>query len=276
MRIVVKVLLESTERIFRVPFMVILKENGDSTSEEIIDILRKQFNPDGHDAETISGRKDDYFSQKVRNIKSHSSLNDYVEYKSKKEGWCLKAEGYKFLNDNAEIVEEINRILSNDSFSYSEKISFIDEAIVPFFPRRVMKAKTGKATVKKKYKKIIFYDENVSEGKVTTKTIIVRERSRKLRDKAIEHFKIGDKIKCSICGFEFAVTYGEYGKGYIEIHHKKPVYQYDDKDIDIVLKDALDNLTPVCANCHRMLHHQKGITYDEVKKIYDDNNKKVK
>lgn len=268
-----KKLLVSTERIFRVPFMIFLKENGNSTSDEIISYLREQFNPDGHDAEIIFGRKDDYFSQKVRNIKSHSSLNEYVEYKSKKNGWCLNTKGYKFLDDNAEIIDEITRILLNNSFSYSEKITFIDEAIIPLFPRRTVKNKTTKM-YRMKNNKINFYDENVSEGKVTTKTVVIRERSRKLRESAIEYFKVDDKIKCSICGFEFAVTYGDYGKGYIEIHHKKPVYQYGDKNIETVLKEALENLAPVCANCHRMLHHQKGITFDEVKKIYEDNNKK--
>lgn len=55
----------------------------------------------------------------------------------------------------------------------------------------------------------------------------------------------------------------------IEIHHKKPVYQYEEKDVDAVLSSALDNLVPVCSNCHRMLHHKKGITFEEVKIIYD-------
>lgn len=119
----------------------------------------------------------------------------------------------------------------------------------------------------------MFYDENISEGKISVKSVVVRERSKKLREKAVLHFTDEKgSIKCRICGYEFAVHYGDYGSGYLEIHHRKPVYQYEEKDVDAVLSSALDNLVPVCSNCHRMLHRKKGITFEEVKKIYDDNN----
>lgn len=262
----------STERIFRVPFLMILKENGTTPTSEIIDTLRTAFQPSGYDIGIIEGRADDYFSQKVRNVKSHSSLKDLVNYDREK-GWSLTSEGIKFLDDNSEVVDEIERILENNTFDYIQKINFIDLAVLPFFSRKKVKIT---AKTHKKIKKVVFYDENISEGKVTTRSTQVRERSKKLRDKAIEHFKEDSgSIKCCICGYEFADHFGEFGCGYIEIHHKKPVYQYEENDVDKVLSSALDNLAPVCGNCHRMLHHKKNTTFEKVKEIYETNNNKI-
>lgn len=263
-------LLAGSERIFWVPFLLELKNCGMLSTTEIMQNLREKFDPKGHDADIITNRNDDYFSQKVRNIKSHSSLSEYVIY-SDDGFWSLSDNGHIFLNEIGDVVDEIDSILNNTSFDYYDKITFIDVAVLPFFSR---KSTIKPVKVTKKVKKTIFYDENIVEGKTSTKTIVVRERSRKLRDKAIEHFTDDDgRIKCCICGYEFASKYGEYGSGYIEIHHKKPVYQYEDKDVDSVLSEALTNLAPVCANCHRMLHHKKGYSFEEVKKIYEDNNK---
>jgi len=248
-------------------------ENGTVSTSAILDTLRELFQPIGHDSEIMNGRSDDYFSQKIRNVKSHSSLKNLVNYDRKK-GWSLTEDGVNFLVKNSEVVDEVERILSNTSFDYYDKITFIDLVVLPFFPRRKVKSTTTKkAAEKKPVKKILFYDENISEGKISVRSVVVRERSQKLREKAITHFSDEkSSIKCWICGYEFAVHYGDYGSGYIEIHHKKPVYQYEEKDVDAVLSSALDNLVPVCSNCHRMLHHKKGITFEEVKKIYDENN----
>jgi 5-methylcytosine-specific restriction endonuclease McrA len=248
--------------------MMLLQKNGKMTTSDILQSLRDIFHPEGHDSDIISGRKDDYFSQKIRNIKCHSSLSDYVDY-NKDDGWQLNETGRNFLYNIQYVVEEIDGIVTNQTFDYFDKITFIDLAVLPFFPRKRSSRPICKP---KKVKKVIFYDENISEGRSSAKTILVRERSKKLREKAIEFFTDSDGvIKCCICGYEFGKTFGDYGKGYIEIHHKKPVYQYDDKDVESVLSEAINNLAPVCANCHRMLHHKKGVAFDEIKKIFNDN-----
>lgn len=260
----------STERIFRIPFMVIINNKKNATTSTIINELRVFFQPEGHDAKIIKGRNDDYFSQKIRNVISHGSLKTMIVFLDKTRGWELTEEGKKFLDEHMETIDEISRILCNDSFSYNDKINFIDLAVLPFFPRRKTNNKS-----KRKVQKIYLYDENVSEGQIYEKTISVRERSKKLRDKAIEHFTDSSgRIRCSICGYDFKETFGDYGKGYIEIHHIKPVFEYEEKDIDVVLSKALTNLTPVCANCHRMLHHKKEVSYEKVKQIFEENNKK--
>jgi 5-methylcytosine-specific restriction protein A len=59
--------------------------------------------------------------------------------------------------------------------------------------------------------------------------------------------------KCCTCGFDFEAVYGERGRGFIEVHHTKPLYLNDEEQV----VDPKTDLVPVCSNCHRMLHRRK-------------------
>jgi len=72
------------------------------------------------------------------------------------------------------------------------------------------------------------------------------ERSPANRATCIAHFG----PVCQACGFNFSVTYGELGEGYIEVHHRTPVSQMGPNYFVNPIKD----LVPVCGNCHSMLH----------------------
>lgn len=63
---------------------------------------------------------------------------------------------------------------------------------------------------------------------------------------------------CQACGFDFKRKYGELGKDYIEVHHKKPLFSLNE-EIEINPKT---DLACVCANCHRMLHRQRNRVLD--------------
>ncbi len=62
------------------------RPNKEITTSELIVELTELFNPSGKDAEIIPGRKDTYFSQKVRNLISHREgetsfiANGYADY----------------------------------------------------------------------------------------------------------------------------------------------------------------------------------------------------
>ena len=49
----------------------IVEEFGELNMTELIKVLIERMKPDGHDMEIIKNRNDTYFSQKVRNLKSH-------------------------------------------------------------------------------------------------------------------------------------------------------------------------------------------------------------
>lgn len=238
---------------------VILHQPGIATSE-LIEELRIIFNPTGEDAEILKGRKDDKFSQIVRNLVSHHTLDVRLGYTTISAGESVEAshtissEGEIFLENN---IESLENLLSND-FDYDTTIEGIGV---------ISKASPEEG-------RLVVYDENmlISEGKRRTVKSKVRNRSQRLREKAIEYFTQDGVIVCQICGFDFNKKYGDIGKGFIEIHHKKPVYHYEKSDFIKFLGDALENLSPLCSNCHRMVHRRMGgmLSIRELKKIITD------
>ena len=91
------------------------------------------------------------------------------------------------------------------------------------------------------------------------------ERSEKNRAEAIRIHG----TKCMICGFDFELKYGELGKGYIEVHHIKPLFNLD----EVVVVNPETDLICVCANCHRMLHRFKNyiVLPEELQQMIEDN-----
>lgn len=90
-----------------------------------------------------------------------------------------------------------------------------------------------------------FHDE---EGRIILRQHLYRERSSQL----VQKFKgqLADN-SCCVCGFNFFNAYGELGRGFIEAHHIKPVAQLEEDEVVRV-----QDLVPICSNCHRMLHRQ--------------------
>lgn len=97
------------------------------------------------------------------------------------------------------------------------------------------------------------------EGGKKIITTTTYDRSAKARQKCIEIWG----YKCAVCDFDFGSSYGEHGKGYIEVHHLNPISEKDEEYEIFPTKD----LRPVCANCHRMLHKSKqAISIEDLKK----------
>lgn len=237
------------EKMLVLPALYIIKRRGQATTSDLIEELTIAFNPSGEDAVILAGRNDTKFSQKVRNLVSHRETNGMGTYTEFVGGvYTLTAEGEAYLETR---LEELN-------YFFSQKFEYED----------TMETATA---LSDKSKKIYVYDENVfiSEGKVETKVSKARIRSRALRDAAIAYYTKDGKIFCEVCGFCFSDTYGELGKGYIEIHHEKPICQYDQDGADQFVSEAVKNVKPLCANCHRMIHRnpKKPLTIEELKQI---------
>jgi hypothetical protein len=63
------------------------------------------------------------------------------------------------------------------------------------------------------------------EGRILTRAHLIRERSRNLVEaKKSAVLRITGTLACEACGFDFEVTYGERGTGFIEAHHAMPVH----------------------------------------------------
>lgn len=89
-------------------------------------------------------------------------------------------------------------------------------------------------------------DAEYTEGAVKKVTVNAYERDRKARAACIARHG----TRCTVCGMSFAERYGEIGKGFIHVHHKKPLAI---RRAEYKLRPTID-LVPVCPNCHAMLH----------------------
>lgn len=66
-----------TEKQLVLPALYLMARNNDDgfiTTSELISKLTDVMQPTGEDAEILQNRNDTYFSQKVRNLKSHDTL----------------------------------------------------------------------------------------------------------------------------------------------------------------------------------------------------------
>jgi hypothetical protein len=94
------------------------------------------------------------------------------------------------------------------------------------------------------------YDTDVFyEGAVRRVPVNSYERDRKARQKCIAY----NGTRCIICEHTLDELYGEVGKGLIQVHHLREL-----SDIGEEYKvDPIKDLTPVCPNCHAIIHSRR-------------------
>ena len=212
---------------------LMLQNKGSITTTQLIEGLTKLMKPVGIDAAILPNRKDTYFSQKVRNLKSHNAFERRGYATNNNGGFSITASGSQFVDDNAESV----LYLTGSGFNYED-----------------IRHMFGNLANNTKHKRIP-YTEIITEGGLRLRSTNIRQRSKKLHDAAVEHFTHNGVICCDCCGFEFSAFYGNlYGTSCIEIHHLKPIFSYDNSNIVKTIDEALKNLMPVCPNCHRVIH----------------------
>jgi 5-methylcytosine-specific restriction endonuclease McrA len=226
------------------PALYFINEESGITTSRLKSLLVDLLRPTGKDAEIARNRSDTYFEQKVRNLVSHRTLQrlGYAEYERLGNDGIhsITETGRSFLQTNKDALE----YLFSGDFNYDDmESSFVDLT------------KIGEQD-----RKILIYDENlvIEEGTRRVRNIQVYERSKKLREAAINHYTNNGHLVCSVCSFDFSAVYGERGRGYIEIHHQKPIFQYEEQDTAKFLEQALQNVVPLCSNCHRMIHREKN------------------
>lgn len=92
-------------------------------------------------------------------------------------------------------------------------------------------------------------DIEVPEGRLMYRMHCVRERNGRLKRARMAFVRRRDGVLgCEVCGFDFAVTYGSRGSGFIEAHHVLPLHAAGTR------RNSVEDLVLVCANCHRMIH----------------------
>lgn len=207
-----------------IPALAIIAANPNGiNTTELLKQLRIRLEPSGDDLTLLAGRNDDKFSQKVRNLKSHETLE--------RKGFATFTGGRFLITDTGRKLAleggEILQSLKAQGFTEAERESALD----------------------KDYKDIV-----IEEGERTVANRSVVRRSSLLRQAALKKFADKDgSIACVGCDFRAEKVYGPDALGLIEIHHTKPLYLNEEK-VQIAINDALNYVEPLCPNCHRVVH----------------------
>lgn len=86
----------------------------------------------------------------------------------------------------------------------------------------------------------------LSEGDVISVVVNAHERNPQARRECLVHWG----RTCMVCEMTFKRRYGKIGDGFIHVHHLRPLATAKRSR----LVDPINDLRPVCPNCHAMLH----------------------
>ena len=142
------------------------------------------------------------------------------------------------------------------SFHLKQWTSFLEsKAFKELFKKKRPSDDKPKATNPAKPAKPLatpFREETEGERKHIVKETDVVRRNPQLRQQCIDRYG----YQCQCCGMNFAELYGEeLGANFIEVHHLRPISTYEK---DGIPENFLENLVPLCSNCHSMIHHIKN------------------
>lgn len=153
-------------------------------------------------------------------------------------------------------VRETNFLLRDDNISSGIEVLLGDLFIA------LKKIKEGK-----KIKLPHLFPEEVDkleasyyEGVAIQVLVNQYERNRKARNQCLLHHGTA----CSVCGLNFAARYGAIGEEFIHVHHLRELSTIGEE----YKVDPINDLIPVCPNCHAMLHQRRpAYSIEELKSI---------
>ncbi len=98
------------------------------------------------------------------------------------------------------------------------------------------------------------------EGTPRAVSLNVYERNPEARRRCLAYYGVA----CIVCGFDFARAYGAATEGFIHVHHLRPVSELGER----YEVDPVDDLRPVCPNCHAVIHRKSPpYTIEEVQEM---------
>lgn len=101
------------------------------------------------------------------------------------------------------------------------------------------------------------------EGATKTVHVNVYERDPRARRECISYYGCA----CLVCGIDFGKAYGPVGEGFIHVHHVRPLSKRSGKHA----VDPINDLRPVCPNCHAMLHaSDPPFTIEDLRELFQE------
>ena len=93
-------------------------------------------------------------------------------------------------------------------------------------------------------------ERHIREGARKRVFVNKYERSSVARRRCIQKYG----ARCCVCGFSFRETYGKVvDEDFIHVHHVRPL-----SAVGKGHTDPVEDLRPVCPNCHAVIHSRKG------------------
>ncbi len=187
--------------------------------------------------------------------KSLAELKAVLRPQAVERRWAVAADDAQIIQGGVPIPDEI-------SFQHDFRKNFretrptlLQEVDALRLDGLVSEPRSGKALVTihvDSDEAVLDLDYVATEGGGKWRMHFARERNRTIvRQKKAQVLKDTGTLKCECCQFDFAKHYGTLGKGFCEVHHKKPLAKVPKNGL---VKTAIDDLSIVCSNCHRMLH----------------------
>jgi len=177
-------------------------------------------------------------------INYHTNQSEF--YATDWNTFCLKADKRKFtksgepINYRYDKAEQLSLDDEKYSSNFSDDIVFSDE----------LDQSINELDINKQFR----------EGTISQATVNVYERNPQARKKCIEYYG----VSCFVCEFNFGKTFGELGEGFIHVHHLKPVSEISE-EYEV---NPIEDMRPVCPNCHAMIHRRTPIlSIEELKEL---------
>ena len=90
--------------------------------------------------------------------------------------------------------------------------------------------------------------------------LIHKGRNPEARKRCVEYYG----ASCYVCGFNFGQVFGAVAEGFIHVHHLKPLSEIGEE----YQVNPVNDLRPVCPNCHAMIHQGGQIrSIEEIKAL---------
>lgn len=174
-----------------IPFALkVIKDNSSGIdTQNLIKLLRKNMSPIGEDTIILANRSDDKFSQKVRNLRSHKTLEKKKLVKVIDNKFMITEAGLKYLDNTTNILNNIinfksrNIIISKEIKNFD---SMVDNTLSTLTPREenVIRRRYG---LGKKFSETL-----QSIGDIYS---VSRERIRQIETKALRKLKHPSRLK---------------------------------------------------------------------------------
>lgn len=213
--------------------------------------------PDRDDSKIVE------LSQVLRQL--GSSIRGMAENYRNPSSVCMKLNNFRALDPHytAQGRKGLTRGGKGDALVWQE---FTEDAEKLQLVAAAIRANLGPTELTNKYVASEAEDDSVEapEGRLLTRIHRERERSRKLVElKRKQVLRSKGQLQCEACRFDFEEVYGERGLGFMECHHIRPLRELQPGE-----QTRLDDLSLLCANCHRMIHARSPwLTIDELRKI---------